>query len=97
MFLLISSESPIKYFKFACYRLKKLYMRKFSERLLSMEESATLAMSRKSRELKSQGLDIIWLSFGELNLDTQDFVKVARFEPLNETLTINTLVPGYEV
>ena len=40
-------------------------MIRFSERLLTMEESATIAMSRKSRELKAQGKDIISLSLGE--------------------------------
>src|SRR5690554_781122 len=96
MFLLISSESPIKYFKFACYRLKKLYMRKFSERLLSMEESATLAMSRKSRELKSQGLDIISLSLGEPDFDTPDFIKEAAVETMEQNFTHYTPVPGFE-
>jgi len=34
-------------------------MIQLSERLLAMEESATIAMAKKSRELKSQGMDVI--------------------------------------
>jgi len=71
-------------------------MRKFSERLLSMEESATLAMSRKSRELKSQGLDIISLSLGEPDFDTPDFVKDAAIEAMDKNFTHYTPVAGYE-
>ena len=36
-----------------------------SNRVLNMAESATLAMTNKSRELKAQGIDVISLSIGE--------------------------------
>ena len=37
-------------------------MIELSDRLMAMEESATIAMSRKSRELKAEGIDVISLS-----------------------------------
>ena len=37
-------------------------MRKLSDRINKMSESATLAMARLSRELKEQGKDVITLS-----------------------------------
>ena len=52
-------------------------MIELSNRLLSMEESATLAMSRISRELKAQGKDIISLSLGEPDFFTPQFIKDA--------------------
>ncbi|RFC54555.1 pyridoxal phosphate-dependent aminotransferase [Brumimicrobium aurantiacum] len=71
-------------------------MLQLSDRLLSMEESATLAMSRKSRELKSQGLDIISLSLGEPDFHTPDFIKEAAVEAMNQNFTTYTPVAGYD-
>ncbi len=48
-----------------------------SQRIKNMEESATLAMTRKSRELKAKGLDIINLSIGEPDFNTPEFIKEA--------------------
>ena len=53
-----------------------------SNRLLAMEESATIAMSRISRELKAQGQDVISLSLGEPDFFTPDFIKEAAKEAL---------------
>ena len=36
-----------------------------SKRAAELKESATLAMSQKTRELKSKGIDVINLSIGE--------------------------------
>jgi len=71
-------------------------MIRLSERLLSMEESATIAMSRKSRELKVQGKDIISLSLGEPDFFTPQFIKDAALEAMNNNFTMYTPVPGYE-
>lgn len=71
-------------------------MIQLSERILSMEESATLAMSRKSRELKAQGKDIISLSLGEPDFNTPEFIKKAAVEALEQNYTTYTPVPGYD-
>ena len=39
-----------------------------SERVNNLSESATIAMARKSRELKAQGIDVISLSWESLIL-----------------------------
>ena len=52
-------------------------MIELSERLNAMEESATLAMARLSRQLKAQGKDIISLSLGEPDFNTPQFIKDA--------------------
>ena len=42
-----------------------------SNRILNMAESETLAMTAKARELKAQGKDVISLSIGEPDFNTQ--------------------------
>ncbi|TNE54186.1 MAG: pyridoxal phosphate-dependent aminotransferase [Bacteroidetes bacterium] len=71
-------------------------MIQLSKRLESMEESATLAMSRVSRELKTAGQDIISLSLGEPDFHTPDFIKAAAIEAMKLNYTSYTPVPGYD-
>lgn len=71
-------------------------MIQLSDRILAMEESATLAMSRKSRELRAQGKDIISLSLGEPDFHTPEFIKKAAVEAMDQNYTMYTPVPGYD-
>ena len=71
-------------------------MIELSDRLQVMEESATIAMSQKSRELKAQGLDIISLSLGEPDFNTPEFIKEAAAEGMKENYTKYTPVSGYD-
>ncbi len=71
-------------------------MIQLSDRLLAMEESATLAMSRISRELKAAGKDIISLSLGEPDFFTPQFIKDAALEAMNKNFTMYTPVAGYD-
>ena len=71
-------------------------MIELSDRLNAMEESATIAMSRKSRELKLEGRDVISLSLGEPDFDTPQFIKDAASKAMNDNFTKYTPVPGYE-
>jgi aspartate aminotransferase len=71
-------------------------MIKLSKRLEAMEESATIAMSQKSRELKAQGKDVISLSLGEPDFFTPQFIKDAAVKAMEENYTMYTPVPGYD-
>ena len=71
-------------------------MIQLSDRINSMEESATIAMSRKSRELKASGKDIISLSLGEPDFFTPQFIKDAALEAMNKNFTMYTPVAGYD-
>ena len=71
-------------------------MIEISDRLNAMVESATLAMSRISRELKAQGKDVISLSLGEPDFNTPQFIKDAALEAMNNNFTQYTPVPGYD-
>lgn len=70
-------------------------MQALSERIKSLSESATIAMSRKSRELSAQGVDVINLSLGEPDFDTPDFIKEAANKAIAENYTKYMPVPGY--
>ena len=67
---------------------------KVSKRLSRLSESATLAMARMSRELKSKGHDIITLSLGEPDFNTPDFIKDAAKKAVDENFSHYTPVPG---
>ncbi|UJP64975.1 pyridoxal phosphate-dependent aminotransferase [Mongoliitalea daihaiensis] len=55
-----------------------------SDRINQMEESATLAMAKKARELKSQGIDIISLSLGEPDFKTPLHIQQAAKNAIDE-------------
>ena len=71
-------------------------MIELSDRIKSMEESATIAMSRKSRELNALGKDVISLSLGEPDFNTPDFIKDAAKEGMDQNYTKYMAVPGYQ-
>ena len=66
-----------------------------SDRINKMSTSQTLAMAAKSRELRSEGKDIIGLSLGEPDFNTPDFIKEAAIEAINENYNSYTPVDGY--
>ncbi len=70
-------------------------MAQVSERLKRLSESATLAMARKTRELKAEGKNIIGLSLGEPDFHTPDFIKDAAKEGIDQNYTTYTPVEGY--
>jgi aspartate aminotransferase len=67
-----------------------------SNRITSLSVSATLAMAKKSRELKAQGIDIINLSIGEPDFDTPEFIKKAALKAIVDNHTHYTPVPGFQ-
>lgn len=50
---------------------------KFTNRINRVQESLTIGMSRKARELKAQGKPVISLSLGEPDFDTPSHIKEA--------------------
>ncbi len=61
-----------------------------------LSESATLAMTRKSRELQAKGIDVVNLSLGEPDFETPDFIKGAAKEGIDQNFTHYMPVPGYQ-
>lgn len=70
-------------------------MAHLSDRINLISESQTIAMARKSRELKAQGVDIISLSLGEPDFATPDVVKQAAIKAINDNFSYYTHVSGY--
>jgi aspartate aminotransferase len=66
-----------------------------SNLLNKINESATLAMARLSREMAQQGMDIVSLSLGEPDFDTPDFIKQAAIEALQNNITHYPPVNGF--
>lgn len=70
-------------------------MGKLSNRVNQISESQTIAMARKSRELKAKGIDIISLSLGEPDFATPDVIKDAAKKAIDENFSYYTHVSGY--
>lgn len=70
-------------------------MAHLSDRVNLISESQTIAMARKSRELKAQGVDIISLSLGEPDFSTPQVVKDAAIKAIQEDFSYYTHVSGY--
>ena len=66
-----------------------------SKRIKSIEESSTLAMAKKSRDLTLQGKKIINLSLGEPDFNTPTFIKNAAKKAIDQNYSKYTPVPGY--
>lgn len=66
-----------------------------SRRLQNLKPSATIAMSAKARELKSQGIDVISLSIGEPDFNTPDFIKEAAKKAIDENYSGYPPIAGY--
>ncbi|MEQ9244585.1 MAG: aminotransferase class I/II-fold pyridoxal phosphate-dependent enzyme, partial [Nitratireductor sp.] len=67
-----------------------------ADALSRVKPSATIAVSQKARELKSQGRDVIGLGAGEPDFDTPDNVKKAAIEAINRGETKYTPVSGIQ-
>lgn len=66
-----------------------------ADRVIRMEESATLAMARMGRTLREQGVDVITLSVGEPDFFTPDFIKDAAKKAIDENYSFYSPVCGY--
>lgn len=58
-------------------------------------EPETLKMAKLSRQLRSEGIDIVDLSLGEPDFDTPDHIKHAAIKAINENYSHYTPVAGY--
>ena len=68
-----------------------------SMRIKNATESATLAMTRLSRELRNKGEEIITLSIGEPDFNTPEPVKEAAIKAINDNITHYTPVAGFNI
>ena len=65
-----------------------------ARRMSVLEESQTLAMAKRVRELKAAGKDIISLTLGEPDFDTPDYIKQAAVRAIQAGKTKYPPVAG---
>lgn len=69
-------------------------MLSLSKMAKSIQDSPTLALSAKAKELKKQGVDIIGFGAGEPDFDTPEYIKNAAKAALDNGLTKYTAASG---
>jgi len=67
---------------------------KVSRRAQAVAPSATLAVTSRAKEMKSQGLDVLSFGAGEPDFDTPQFIKDAAIEALQKGQTKYTPAAG---
>ncbi len=65
-------------------------MNTLSARVLSANESATLAISAKAKAMKAQGINVVALSAGEPDFGTPQVVKDAAIQAIHDNFTYYT-------
>jgi len=70
-------------------------METVSEKIKKLEDSQTLAMNQKSRDLQNKGIDIINLSVGEPDFHTPPHVKEAGKKAIDENFSFYSPVAGF--
>ncbi|MEN3013538.1 MAG: pyridoxal phosphate-dependent aminotransferase [Endomicrobiia bacterium] len=69
-------------------------MKGLSSKVLKVSPSATLGITAKAKQLKSQGIKVIAFAAGEPDFDTPDFIKQKAKESLDKGLTKYTPTAG---
>ena len=70
---------------------------KFSERILNISPSMTLAIDAKAREMKAQGEDVIGFGAGEPDFNTPERIKQAGISAIENNETRYTPVGGTDL
>ena len=70
-------------------------MNKYSEVVLSIEESRTMAISSLVKKLKDEGKNVLSFSAGEPDFPTPEFIKHAAIKAINDNFTRYTANEGY--
>ncbi|MFM2394319.1 MAG: hypothetical protein RLZZ546_2301 [Bacteroidota bacterium] len=65
-----------------------------ANKVSSMEESATIKMAQKARELAAKGVKVISLTLGEPDFDTPEHIKLAAYDGIKKGMTKYTPVSG---
>ncbi len=70
-------------------------MEQVSDRLARLSASATIAMNQRSKDLQSQGIDVINLSVGEPDFNSPDHIKEAAKKAVDDNYSFYPPVAGY--
>ncbi len=67
-----------------------------SERILNLPESQTIAINKRSRKMRNDGIDVINLSMGEPDFNTPEFIKEAAKKAIDDNYTHYPPIAGYK-
>jgi len=67
---------------------------KFNRHVAAIQESITLAVTGKAKEMKGKGIDVVSMSAGEPDFDTPQHIKDAAIKAIQEGFTKYTPVSG---
>ena len=67
---------------------------KISSRVQNIEESMTLALTAKAKQMKKQGLDVVGFGAGEPDFDTPEHIKAVAIEDIKNGVTKYTPTAG---
>jgi len=67
---------------------------RFSERIMKVKPSATLAISALANSLRAKGIDVIGFGAGEPDFDTPRFIKAAGIQAIESGKTKYTPAGG---
>lgn len=67
---------------------------KLANRIQTIPQSLTIAITNKAAELKAKNIDIVNLGAGEPDFDTPEFIKAAAIKAINNGKTKYTAVDG---
>ncbi len=70
-------------------------MEQVSDRLARLSASATIAMNQRSKDLQSQGIDVINLSVGEPDFNSPDHIKEAAKKAVDDNYSFYPPVAGF--
>ncbi len=70
-------------------------MEQVSDRLARLSVSATIAMNQRSKDLQSQGIDVINLSVGEPDFNSPDHIKEAAKQAIDDNYSFYPPVAGF--
>ena len=70
-------------------------LKKLSDRILEMSESATIGMAQKAREFAAKGIDVIKLSLGEPDFKTPEHICEAAKKAIDDGFHGYSPVSGY--
>ena len=70
-------------------------MNRLSKLISSLSESETIAMTRKSNELRSKGIEVISMSLGEPDFPTPQHIKNAAIKAIDNNYSHYAPVAGY--
>ncbi len=70
-------------------------MLELSKRVMMMDESQTIGMARKTRELGEKGIKVISLTLGEPDFNVPEFAKEAAIQAIQNNYSHYTPIAGY--